>query len=1318
MKPRAKQQAFRLALIYVIAGGAWVAVSGAVLKRFTSSLGECLAVGAIQASVFVVATGGFLYLIWRQLLRQWEQEMEQREASEKNLRRKERALKTISACNGVLVRATREATLLAEICRVVVEKGGYRMAWVGFAEDNEEKSVQIPAYAGAEDGYLKRFSVYWDENHPRGRGPTGVAIRTGRVAISHDFQNDPNIAPWREETARHRFACSISLPLRDRQKTFGVLTIYAAETNAFNSEEVGLLTELAEDLAYGIQALRAQSERAKTEQSLRAAEEKYRLVFESARDAISTLDPATGKFIAGNPAAVKLFGAKSEAEFLLHGPQDFSPERQPDGRLSTDSIRASNEKLMQEGQQFFEWKHRRLNGEEFMADVLLTHMEQAGKPLVLATIRDISRRRKAEETLRESERKFSKMFHSSPMPMSLSTLKEGRFLDANHEFLKLLQRSREEVIGHTSLEVKMWRDLEQRAAILGNLNDDETVRNLELQIRRPSGQIREIIWSAEPMEVGGERCWLGSSLDITERKQAEESLRANEAFVRNVLDSLTAHIAVLDEQGKIVAVNQAWRRFANENGGSHTQGFLGGNYLTACQPDGGLEADSDASLAAEGLRAVMEGRQPSFQIEYACHTPTSKRWFLMHVWPLGHGGQGVVISHENITESKQTGRLLGFVAQEGWSRPQENYLVRLVEYIGQTLGVAYAFIGKRKDDQTVQTTGLYAKGKIVPDLEYSTRGAPCHNVIGKALCHYSDHLQEMFPDDALLGEMGAQSYLGIPLTDSAGKPLGLMALLDTKPMPEAQLATAILQIAGVRVAGEMERLAKVEELQWKTALLEAQMEAAPDGILMIDTQGRRVLQNQRMNDLLKIPPHISADEDIRLQIEFVASRAKDPRKMKDKIAYFYAHPEQISRDELEFVDGTIVDRYSSPVRNKNGGCCGRIWTFRDVTHARQLEAQLRQSQKMEAIGQLAGGVAHDFNNILASLIMQADLLEMAEFLPAEVTTGLQQIRADAMRAAQLTRQLLLFSRRQVMQSCRLDLNEVVTNLAKMLQRIIGEDVRLQLNLHPVPLMTCADAGMVEQVLLNLAVNARDAMPKGGRLGIETAEQSVTQEIAGLYPDARPGRYVCFSVSDTGTGIPPEILPKIFEPFFTTKEAGKGTGLGLATVFGIVKQHQGWLKVDNQPGQGATFRIFLPASTVTPDEAVQTEVKPKPRGGHETILLVEDEAAVRKTIRSLLERRGYQVVAATNGIEALDLWPRHSGKVALVLTDLVMPGGMTGYELARQLQSGQPNLKTIYMSGYSAEMAGREIALRPGEIFIQKPCAAALLLEAIRRSLEG
>ncbi len=383
---------------------------------------------------------------------------------------------------------------------------------------------------------------------------------------------------------------------------------------------------------------------------------------------------------------------------------------------------------------------------------------------------------------------------------------------------------------------------------------------------------------------------------------------------------------------------------------------------------------------------------------------------------------------------------------------------------------------------------------------------------------------------------------------------------------------------------------------------------------------------------------------------------------------------------------------------------------------RESEERLRQSQKLEAIGQLAGGIAHDFNNILSALIMQAELLSMIEPLPEEAREGLKQIQADTNRASDLTRQLLLFSRRQVMQTRILDLNEVVMNLTKMLQRIIREDVKLQLNLHAAPLMTRADAGMLDQVLMNLTVNARDAMTNGGRLRIETSDVRVNEQNASLHPDAQPGRYVCLSVGDTGGGIPPEVLPRIFEPFFTTKAAGQGTGLGLATVFGIVKQHQGWIKLDNRPGEGVTFQIYLPATSAVMASA-PAPARVKPRGGTEIILMVEDELAVLKPTRKFLERHGYTVLAAANGQEALSLWENNRATVSLLLTDLVMPGGLNGQELARRLQAEKPDLKVIFASGYSAEIAGRDFRLLPGEAFINKPFATDFLLETIRRFLD-
>lgn len=411
----------------------------------------------------------------------------------------------------------------------------------------------------------------------------------------------------------------------------------------------------------------------------------------------------------------------------------------------------------------------------------------------------------------------------------------------------------------------------------------------------------------------------------------------------------------------------------------------------------------------------------------------------------------------------------------------------------------------------------------------------------------------------------------------------------------------------------------------------------------------------------------------------------------------------------------IRDR-AFPVRNASGQVERLVGIARDITELLQMTEQIRHSQKMEAVGQLAGGVAHDFNNLLVAIILQAELTASVDHLPAEAQEGLRNIRDVAGRAGNLVRQLLLFSRKQMMQARNLDLNEVVTNLAKMIQRIIGEGIHLQLHLHPAPLIVHADAAMLDQVLMNLAVNARDAMPGGGPLLIQTTERRVDESLTLLQPDIGPGMYAGLIVTDAGTGIEPEILPRVFEPFFTTKEPGKGTGLGLATVFGIARQHGGFVEVDSEPGRGSSFRVFLPVSKAS----YETQTCPesvKPCGGTETILLVEDDESVRSSLLKTLQRHGYRVLAAPNGVQALKLWEKNQSSVALLLTDLVMPAGVSGQELASRLQQDKPQLKVVFTSGYSAEMAGRQLELHPGESFLQKPFPPRQLLETIRQCLD-
>jgi PAS domain S-box-containing protein len=412
-------------------------------------------------------------------------------------------------------------------------------------------------------------------------------------------------------------------------------------------------------------------------------------------------------------------------------------------------------------------------------------------------------------------------------------------------------------------------------------------------------------------------------------------------------------------------------------------------------------------------------------------------------------------------------------------------------------------------------------------------------------------------------------------------------------------------------------------------------------------------------------------------------------------------------------DGTFawVNMTASLVRRNDGSPDSFIAIIDDITARRNLEAQLRHTQKMEAIGQLAGGVAHDFNNILTAIQGHVTLMGMGDTLSASARESLEEIAASARRAASLTRQLLLFSRREIMQLNRLNLNDAIAQMAKMLQRLIGENVLLKLHLHHQPLPIFADAGMIDQILMNLAVNARDAMPGGGDLVVETSEQLVDAAMAGLI-EAEPGHYGCLSVSDTGSGIAPDVLPRIFEPFFTTKAAGKGTGLGLATVFGIVKQHRGWMKVYSEPGHGTTFRVFLPLTSAPAAIPLPPRNPAFFRGSGEAVLFVEDDEAVRAMSSAVLARHGYNVISAYDGNDALQRWTEAGGRIDLLLTDLVMPGGMGGTELAARLRALQPDLKVIFTSGYSPEIAGRSLGLRAGQAFLQKPFEVVDLLTRI------
>ncbi len=390
----------------------------------------------------------------------------------------------------------------------------------------------------------------------------------------------------------------------------------------------------------------------------------------------------------------------------------------------------------------------------------------------------------------------------------------------------------------------------------------------------------------------------------------------------------------------------------------------------------------------------------------------------------------------------------------------------------------------------------------------------------------------------------------------------------------------------------------------------------------------------------------------------------------------------------------------------------------DISERVQLENQLRQSQKMESIGQLAAGVAHDFNNILTLVQGYAGMLLAEPNLTPDMTDSLQHISAASQRAANLTRQLLVFSRKQMMQMQDLNLNEVIESVASLLRRLLRVDLTLSVHYAPNLPPIQADSGMIEQILMNLVVNARDAMPRGGKISVGTSEVVINEAQVHANPEARVGNFVCLRVSDNGAGIPPQLLARIFEPFFTTKDVGKGTGLGLATVYGIVKQHQGWIEVLSQANMGTTFRIFLPSLDRAPIVETPTPKTEDVSGGSEKILIVEDEPDLRTLVREILLHYGYEVLEAGSGPEALPIWQKHSADIDLLLTDLVMPGNMTGRELAEKLRSQRPDLKVIYTSGYSVETLGKDFAIKRGVNFLPKPYQPMTLVKMVRECLDA
>ena len=837
-------------------------------------------------------------------------------AINKELRRLNRALHALSACNQALAQAGSEQELLQQVCDIIVSGGGYRMAGIAYAEQDAEKTVRPMAHAGHGSGYLERITLSWSDA-PAGRGPAGTAIRENRICVIADTANDPTFAPWREAALRQGYAAVIALPLRVANSPFGVLAIYSEQVGAFESSEVDLLTEMANNLAFGITAIRSQEEGKRATAALRETEAKYRQLVEYV-PAISYVAEAGvhGRFLYLSPQVSTILGYR---------PEDCMKDP------------------------LFWWDH--LNPEDY------------------------------------------------PIALLEDSWEEGRPFQVEYRMRR--QDGRE-----------VWLR-------------DEAVIVLDPQT--------------------GKRLTRGMLIDVTERKRAEEALRESE---------------------------ERYRTFVEQS--------------------------------SEGI----------FRMEYDPPVPANLP----------------------IPEQLAMGMKNGYMAE-------------------------------------------------------------CNDAMAK-----------------MYGRASAKELEGKPLAE-------FLVLND--PVTRQFMEDFIR--AGYRTTDQESR--------------------------EIDAQGvRRIFRNT--------------------------------------------------------MAGLVV-----------AGYWVRTWGIsRDVTERVHLEEQLRNAQQMEAIGRLAGGVAHDFNNILSIIMGHGELLLAAVGSEERARNGLEQIRRAASRAASLTQQLLAFSRKQVLLPKVLDLNEAVADVQKMLARVIGEDIELVASLHPSLVSVKADPGQVEQVLMNLAVNARDAMPHGGKLMMETSNVEAGAELARSL-DLAPGRYVMLKVTDSGHGMDATTLSHVFEPFFTTKPMGKGTGLGLSTVYGIVKQSGGSIQVESEAGRGTAFRIYLPVAEGSTRRQQKAILGGSVAGGTETILIAEDEPDLRELARIFLAGYGYTVLEAASAEQAVQVSDTFTGPIDLLLTDVIMPG-MSGRQLAESILSKRPQTKIVYMTGYTDDMVVQHKVLEPGVKLLQKPFGKNDLALKVRSTLDG
>ncbi len=903
--------------------------------------------------------------------------------------------------------------------------------------------------------------------------------------------------------------------------------------------------------------------------------------------------------------------------------------------------------------------------------------DEQGTPLqAIGTCQDITERKQAEQRIIESEERYRLLFDSSPLPKWVFDLETFAFLSVNDAAVAQYGYTREEFLTMTVTDLRPPKDVLYFLETLGK--DAPGIKNAGIHRHiKKDGTVIYVELNTNQFSIGGKKVKLVLANDVTERMRAEESVR----FQAHLLNTVEQSVIATDLNGIVTF----WNQFAEKLYGWTSAEAVGRNVRELTTPE------INQNQANQIMEQLNEGE--SWSGEFVVRNKAGESF-------------PAYVSNSPVTDSR--GKLVAFVgvSVDITERNRAEQLILESEEKYRSI-VETAHEGIWVGDLETRTT--YVNRRMAEMLGYTVE-----EMLGRPIADF------VFDEDFSITKRKYEQRLSGASESGEFR----MRRKDGSEIITFYNSALIKNQAG-EVTGYLSMRSDItENKKAERKLIDAE---AKYRMLVESSLAIVYLAEPRLPfSPIYVSPNVSRfgytvgewfeRPDMWISLIHEEDRARVLQATEKAVAQ---HEETDLEYRIVSRDGAIIWLHDKGrfVFDERGNKTGWQGVMVDITKSKELEEQLRQSQKLESVGLLAGGIAHDFNNMLTAINGYSELTLRSLERDSPLRENIEEIKKAGERSAQLTHQLLAFSRQQVLQPVVLNLNEVITDTIKLLERVIGEDIKLFIALNAKTGQVNVDPGQLSQIIMNLAVNARDAMPNGGKLTIETANVFLEPKAARSMVGVLPGAYVMLAVGDTGQGIDDKIHQQIFEPFFTTKELGKGTGLGLATVYGIVRQSGGNIEFESKVGVGTTFKVYLPRVGRQPEESAINVAAADFLSGTETIMLVEDEELVRHLSRKMLETCGYTVIEARDGVEALQIWEAEKRKPDLLITDVVMPQ-MGGRELAEKLMEKMPNIKILFSSGYAADAMTRYGVLETNTNFIQKPFTLEALAGQVRKLLDA